>query len=139
MNKKISKFLTKHKVGVLIISRFHSKRLKAKASLKVLGKNLIEILLMRLSKYIENNKVIICTSKHNNNKKFYRKIAKKNNVKLFFGDEKNVLKRIIDCMKLHNLKHFVRITGDNPMTDIKAILNLLKQHYYSGDYLNKAA
>jgi len=128
VNKLVSKFLSKHKIGIFIISRFHSKRLNKKASLKILGKNLIEILILRLKVYIPSNKIIICTSKHNNNNLFYKKIAKKNNIKLFMGEEKNVLKRIIDCMKLYNLKHFVRITGDNPMTDIKAVLNLSKQH-----------
>ena len=128
MNKSDSKFLSKYKIGIFIISRFRSRRLKKKASLKILGKNLIEVLILRLKEYIPSDKIIICTSKRNNNNIFYKKITKKNNIKLFMGEEKNVLKRIIDCMKLYNLKHFVRITGDNPMTDIKAVLYLSKQH-----------
>ena len=121
-------FLAKNKIGIFILSRYNSKRLKKKASLKILGKNLIEILVERLIKNFHRKNITICSSNFNNNKKFYHKIANKYNIGIFFGNEKNVLKRILDCIKLKKINHFVRVTGDNPLTDTESILKLAKEH-----------
>ena len=76
----------------------------------------------------DRKNIIICTSNFNNDKTFYKKISKKYNVGIFFGAENNVLKRIIDCLEKNNFKHFVRLTGDNPLVDINAINTLSFKH-----------
>ncbi len=121
-------FLEKNKVGIFILSRYYSKRLKKKASLQILKKNITEILIERFLKSFNRKSITICTSKINNNKKFYREISKKYKLGIFFGKEKNVLKRILDCAKIKKLKHFVRVTGDNPLTDPESIKKLVKEH-----------
>jgi len=125
MNKN---FLKRNKIGIFILSRYNSKRLKKKANLEILGKNLTELLLIRLLKKFNKESITICSSNFNNNKKFYNKIAKKYEVGIFFGKEKNVLKRILDCMNIKKINHFVRVTGDNPMTDPEAVFELSKEH-----------
>ncbi len=122
------KTLKKKKIGILIISRFNSRRLKNKASIKINNKSLIEILVIRLLKTHDRTNLVLCSSKTNNNKSFYKKIAKKYNINLFFGSELNVLDRIIRCSRKFKFKHIVRITGDNPLTDVEAILPMCKAH-----------
>ena len=121
-------FLKKNKIGIFILSRYNSKRLKNKARLKILNKNLIEILIERLIKKFNSKDITICSSNSNNNKNFYIKISKKYRIGFFFGSEKNVLKRILDCIKVKKLNHFVRVTGDNPLTDTNAIMKLAHSH-----------
>lgn len=121
-------FLKKNKIGIFVLSRYNSKRLRNKASLKILNKNLIEILIERLVQKFDNKDITICSSNLNNNKNFYLKISKKYKINIFFGSEKNVLKRILDCIKQKKLNHFIRITGDNPMTDTNAIIKLARTH-----------
>jgi len=120
--------LKKKKIGILIISRSNSKRLKNKALLKIKNKPIIEILISRLLKRYDRTNLVLCSSKTNNNKSFYKKIAKKYNINLFFGSELNVLDRIISCSRKFKFKHIVRITGDNPFTDVEAILPMCKAH-----------
>ena len=49
-------------------------------------------------------------------------------IRLFYGEDRNLFKRYISCMKKYNFKHFVRVTGDNPFTDIFAINKISKEH-----------
>ena len=121
-------FLKKKKIGILILSRFFSKRLKNKAALKINNLTIIEILIERLLKITNRQNIIICTSKFNNNVTFYRKLSKKYKIKIFFGRELNVLNRIIKCLEKFNLKHFVRATGDNPFIETRSILPMCAKH-----------
>ena len=104
-----------------------SRRLKKKATLKILNKSLLEIIIMRLQKDFNNENIFICTA-NDKFKKFYKLISKSYNLKIFFGSEDIVLKRIIDCMNKFNLKHFVRVTADNVLINNSAIKEMLKSH-----------
>ena len=130
INKKkriFHKIINKHKVGIFIISKLGSKRLRNKAKIKVKNINLIEILIKRLLKELGNKNIIICSS-GTKSKVFFKPFKKKYKLKLFFGDNKNVLGRIIKCMHQYNYKHFVRVTGDNPFTDCTAIQKMVFSH-----------
>ena len=124
MNKN---FLKKNNVGILLISRIGSKRLNNKAKLKIKNLSLVEILLKRLKIKFRNENIVICTV-DNYGKSFYKKISRKYGIKLFAGENKNVLKRIIDCMERFNFKHFVRATADNVMIDANVIDKLVHKH-----------
>ena len=51
------------------------------------------------------------------------------------GSDKNIFQRIIMCQKKFKFKHFVRVTGDNPFTDLSAIEKLSKIHIdHENDY-----
>ena len=120
-------FFLKNKIAILIIARLNSKRLRQKARLSLFGLSLIEIIILRLLKIFNGNQIIICTTKFQNNN-FFKKIALKHKIKLFLGSNKNVFKRIIDCQKKFKFNHFVRITGDNPLTDIDCLYKLSLNH-----------
>ena len=125
--KLYNEFLEKNKIKILIIVRLGSKRLRNKAKLDINKISLIEILIKRLIKKFNNKNVIICSSKKSKSF-FFEKIKKKYNLNIFFGDEKNIFKRILDCENKFNFNHFVRITGDNPLTDINSIYKISKAH-----------
>ncbi len=127
MNYSKKNFLKINKIKILIIVRLNSKRLKSKAKLKINNLSLIEILILRLLKHFNSNQIIICTSKNQNNN-FFKKIFDKYGVNFFAGADKNIFKRIIDCQKKYKFKSFVRVTGDNPLTDAKSIIDMSISH-----------
>ena len=128
MNKKKNLFLKSNKIKILVFAKLGSKRLKDKILLKINNKSILEILIERLNKFF-SDEIILCTTNKNN--KEILSIARKNKLKYFCGSEKNLFKRIIDCQKKFNFSHFVRITADNPLTDIENIYLLCKKHIQS--------
>ena len=118
----------KDKLKILIICRLNSKRLKFKIKKKILGKSLLEILILRLCKSFRKKEIIICSGEKKN--KFFEEIKKKKHkINLFYGSEKNIFKRIIGCCDKFKADHFVRITGDNPLTDIKTLKRMTKIYF----------
>lgn len=124
---KYNNFLKSQKIGIFIIAKLGSRRLKNKIKARIYNFTLIEILIKRLINEIGNQNIIICSSGIAS-KKFFAPYKNKYKVRLFFGHNKNVLARILKCMKLYNLSHIVRVTGDNPLTDCKTIKNLIALH-----------
>ena len=81
----MNNFLKRNKIGIFIITRYNSKRLRQKASIKINNQiNLTELLLERIVHYFNNFDVTICTTKTNNNINFYKKIGAKYKVDVFF-------------------------------------------------------
>ena len=120
-------FFKKNKIAVIIIVRLKSKRLKEKAKLSICGISLVEIIILRLLKFFDGKQIIICTTKSQKNN-FFKNIGLKYKIKLFLGSNINVFERIIDCQKKFKFNHFVRITGDNPLTDINSLYKLSLKH-----------
>ena len=120
-------FLSVNKIKILIIVRLASKRLKNKAKKKVGNYSITEILILRLLKFFDSTSIIICTTRNQNNT-FLKKISLKYNTSFFAGAEKNIFKRIIDCVKKFKFNNFVRVTGDNPLTDSQSIIQMTKSH-----------
>lgn len=105
--------------------RLGSSRLKNKV-IKKLGKlTFIEHSIVRCKK---NNLIpIICTTS-NKKDKIFKNYAKKYKVKIFYGSEKNKMKRWLDCANFFNIKKFHTLDVDDPFFDyisIKKSLNLL--------------
>lgn len=120
-------FLKKHKIKILIIVRLNSTRLQNKAKLKINNLSIVEILIRRLLSKFNNSNIIICSS-YKSKSKFFENLKKKYKIKIFYGNEKNIFKRILDCQKKFFFKHFIRITGDNPLTDLDTIFSISKKH-----------
>jgi spore coat polysaccharide biosynthesis protein SpsF len=120
-------YLKKNKVSIIILARVGSKRLKNKALIKINKNSIIEILIKRLKNNILKKNIILCTSYKKNNK-ILKHIADKYQINFFRGSDKDIFKRILDCQKIFKFNHFVRITGDNPFTDLNAIKILVKEH-----------
>ena len=115
------------KTGLLIICRLDSKRLKNKILKEVNRKSLLEILIIRLLKKFHKKQIIICSSTLSKNI-IFKKIQKKYSVRLFYGNDKDIFFRMISAAKKFKFNNIVRITGDNPFTDIDAIIKMTKSH-----------
>ncbi len=113
----------KNKFGALINVRLESNRFPYKAKKKIYNLTLIEILIRRLLAVEDRNNIVICTYKSISNN-YFKKIAKKYRVNIYFGSKNNLLLRMINCSKIYNFNYVYRITGDNPFIDFKNYLNL---------------
>jgi spore coat polysaccharide biosynthesis protein SpsF len=56
-------------------------------------------------------------------------------VPVFRGDEEDVLRRHVGCARAVGAAHVVRVTGDNPLTDVETAEALIQRHLAEGaDY-----
>jgi len=104
------------KTAFLITARLKSTRLPKKILLKVRGKPMIVHMLDRLKCAEAINKIIICTST-NPQDDLLEEIALQENVFCFRGSEDDVLLRLFEAAKIHNLSFFANITADCPLID----------------------
>lgn len=111
----------------IIFCRLDSIRLKEKALLKVGQFKLIERVIIQAKKITGLDNIILATSINIKNDKLVD-IAKKKKISIFRGSEKNVLRRIIECIKKYKIDYFVRICGDRPFFDFKEISKVLAKH-----------
>jgi spore coat polysaccharide biosynthesis protein SpsF len=111
-----------------------STRLPKKVLKQIGDKNLLEHILYRLEFLKSNVNIVIATSNLLKDDEI-ENFCKKNNILCFRGSEQNVLERYYLCAKENSFNHIVRLTGDNPFTDIEELDNLINLHIDSkSDY-----
>jgi len=115
------------KVGIIIQARMGSTRLPGKVLKQIGNKTLIEHIIFRLEKLKNSVKIIIATSDLKIDDELER-FCKINNLACFRGSELNVLERYYLCAKENEFDHIVRLTGDNPFTDIVELDSLIDIH-----------
>ena len=110
---------------IVVQARENSKRYPRKILKKVNSKlTILEVLIKKL-KLLKNIKIIYAIPRKNNSK--LKKILIKNNCKIFFGPESNVLKRYFSATKNISQKKIIRITSDCPLIDTNIIKSLIKK------------
>lgn len=114
-------------IGVIIQARMGSSRLPGKVLKKIGDKNLLEHILFRLSKLQHSVHVVVATSILEKDD-VIELFCKDNNINFFRGSELDVLERYYLCAKENNFEHIVRLTGDNPFTDVEELDNLIELH-----------
>ena len=114
-------------IGIIIQARMGSSRLPGKILKNIGDKSLLEHILFRLYKLKQHVKVVIATSALEKDDVVER-FCKERNIKCFRGSESNVLERYYLCAKENNFSNIVRLTGDNPFTDMEELDNLIKLH-----------
>ena len=104
----------------IIQARSSSKRFKNKVLHLIYGIPLIQHVINRVKKSNKVSKLVVSSSleKSDDNLIFY---LKKNKIKFFRGDLKNVAFRLYETAKANKAKFFVRISGDSPLIDPKLI------------------
>ena len=108
----------------VIQARIGSKRLPCKMMLNLNGHPVIEWVVKRVQRSsLDEIIVAIPDTKEND---ILEKYLKGLDVKIFRGDESNVLKRFYDALKGTLSTHFVRICADNPLIDPAEMDNLIK-------------
>jgi spore coat polysaccharide biosynthesis protein SpsF len=115
------------RVVAIIQARMGSTRLPGKILEKVGDKPLLEILVNRLKKSQYIDDIVIATT-NNNNDDVVEKFAQDLNINYYRGSEEDLLGRYVESAKKFNADVVVRITGDNPLTDIDIIDTLIDAH-----------
>ena len=114
-------------IGIIIQARMSSTRLQGKV-LKIIGnKTLLGHILFRLQYLKTEADVVVATSTERVNDAIFD-FCLANNTKCFRGSEENVVNRFYECAKLYSYSHIVRLTADNPFTDIEELDKLIGNH-----------
>ena len=124
------------KKGIIIQARVDSTRLPAKILFKLPFNSNFTVLeqIIKRCKNVNNlDEIIIATTETEDNK--LENIAKIEGVKIFRGNECNVLERFYYAAKIYKLDIIIRLTGDNPCIDPLLISTILENHIRNGaDY-----
>ena len=92
------------------------------------GVSLLEILITRMRRSGAVNEVALATSANPENDRL-AELATRLGVRVFRGDEDDVLKRHVDAARALEADHVVRVTGDNPLTDVGTMDALVRLHH----------
>lgn len=107
-------------IAAIIQARMSSRRLPGKVLKEVLGKPLLFYLINQLRKANNVEKIIISTSENLSNDPIVE-FCKKESILYYRGSENDVLRRIYDTALYFKIDNIIRITGDCPLIDPKAI------------------
>ena len=110
----------------IIQARMSSQRLRGKMLLKLYGESLISRVIRQVSYSKQINEIIIATSINKSDDPIAN-FCKKNKIKYFRGNLKNVASRFFKIIKKYKPKAFVRISGDSPLIDPLLIDKLVKK------------
>jgi len=122
------------RVVAIVSARMASARYPGKALVPLAGRPLLQVLLERIASSPELDSVALATSTSPDNQPLVD-IARKLGVPAFQGDEEDVLRRYVDCARSMGADHVVRVTGDNPLTDLETLEKLVALHLQTGaDY-----
>ena len=113
-------------VLVVVSARMRSARCPGKAVAPLAGKPLLTHLLDRL-RTLAGEQVVLATSESPENDALVR-LAEKSDVATFRGDEEDVLGRHVEVARRFGAGHVVRVTADNPLTDLGLIEDLVARH-----------
>lgn len=113
----------------LVTARMASARCPGKALLELLpGEPLLAILIARMRTATNVDEVALATSVNPENDAI-ADLGKKLGIRVFRGDEDDVLKRHIGAAWAFDADTLVRVTGDNPLTDVGTLDALVKLHH----------
>jgi spore coat polysaccharide biosynthesis protein SpsF len=112
---------------VVVSARMASSRAPGKALAPLHGRPLLEVLLARMAAARGTDGVVLATSVNPENDALVA-LADRMGVPVFRGDEDDVLRRHLDCARKFRAEHVVRVTGDNPLTDLETLERLVALH-----------
>ncbi len=116
--------------GIVIQARTDSSRLPKKILLKLPAgsdTSVVEHIVRRCKKVANINNIILAiTTKKNDD--ILESIAISEDIKVFRGNEENVLERFYYAAKENKLDTVIRLTSDNPCIDSSTISCALKEH-----------
>ena len=114
------------RLGIIIQARMGSTRLPGKSLKLIAGKVLLDHVLGRLTKLRRRAKVVVATSTSVQDDLIEAHC--RGQVSCFRGSELDVLERYFQCAELYGFNHVVRLTGDNPFTDMLELERLIDLH-----------
>ena len=119
----------------LVSARMASARCPGKALLELLpGQPLLAVLVARMRASTSKGEVALATSLHRENDAI-ADLGESLGIRVFRGDEDDVLKRHVEAAREFSADHVIRVTGDNPLTDIGTMDALVRMHHQThADY-----
>lgn len=108
-----------------------STRLPGKILKQIHNRTLLEHVLFRLSHLKHSARVVVATTDSVKDD-VVESFCTERNVHCFRGSESNVLERYFLCAKHYGFTEIVRLTADNPFTDMEALDQLIDL-YFSSD------
>jgi spore coat polysaccharide biosynthesis protein SpsF len=112
------------RVVAVVSARMASSRYPGKAMAPLAGRPLLAVLLERMAAARGVDGVVLATSSNPENDVLHR-VAAEAGFAVFRGDEEDVLRRHVECAHAVGAEHVVRVTGDNPLTDIETLEHLV--------------
>jgi len=112
------------KATAIIQVRLKSSRLPGKALLPLGRKSVIYHVIER-TKQIKNIENVIVAAGLGDDNSPLLDISKELNVDFYEGSENNVLDRFYKASLLHDSDYYIRVTGDNPLTDFHSASDAL--------------
>lgn len=121
-------------VFIVVSARMASSRRPGKALAPLAGRPLLAVLLERMAAARGVDGVCLATSVQADNDPL-EELARRDGFPVFRGEEEDVLRRHVDCAAWLGADHVVRVTGDNPLTDLETLEALVALHLREGaDY-----
>jgi spore coat polysaccharide biosynthesis protein SpsF len=121
-------------VGIIIQARMGSTRLPGKVLMNIAGRPLLRHILDRLRHLRYPARVLVATGDSVRDDPIAEWCAARH-AECFRGSEHDVLKRYFDCAHAMGFEQIVRLTGDNPFTDIDELDRLVEMQIRDGfDY-----
>jgi spore coat polysaccharide biosynthesis protein SpsF len=112
--------------GIVIQARTRSTRLPGKILIPFYNnESVLDIILKKLGSVFDKVPVIVATSTCKEDDLIENVVSKYSGVKLFRGEEENVLKRFIDTADYYNLSSLIRVCSDNVFTDTKFLSEIM--------------
>jgi len=122
------------RVVAVVTARMASSRFPGKALVPLSGRPLLEVLLERVGTAEGLDGKAFATSRNPENAPLVD-LARRMGWTTFQGDEDDVLRRHLECARATAADHVVRVTGDNPLTDVETLERLVALHRQTGaDY-----
>lgn len=121
-----------------IACRNNSSRLYGKPLQRLKTKSVIGFILERLKEQPEISDIVLAISKELDNQ-IYEQVAESYGVKFIYGDDRDVLMRLIDACRLAGGDHVFRITPESPFTYYEGLSDAWKKHVeLDADYTTHA-
>jgi spore coat polysaccharide biosynthesis protein SpsF len=122
------------RVVLVVSARMASARCPGKALADLSGQPLLAVLLSRMASVRGADQVVLATSTRAEND-VLAELAQRAGFAALRGDEDDVLGRHVECARAFGADHVVRVTGDNPLTDVETAEALVALHLARGaDY-----
>lgn len=121
-------------IGLVVQARMGSTRLPGKVLRPIGDLPLLAHVMGRLSQLAQPWPVVVATSTDARDDAIVA-WCRHADVSTFRGSEHDVLDRYVQCARASDFQHVVRLTADNPFTDIHELERLVKLHLAGGfDY-----
>jgi spore coat polysaccharide biosynthesis protein SpsF len=116
------------KVGILILVRLGSTRLKNKHLIEVNGTTFLNYLISRFNTFFKDNEfqIIVATSNKPENK-YLEKVVDLNISQIFYGSDRNIPLRQYQCAVEYGLTHIISVDGDDIFCSTNAALEVFKR------------